>query len=113
MRLLLLQNRLTPSSFINNPNAATELPNQLTNLNLSNIQPSLPNFVKTETHSQSVILPKQSNVPAVPTIPVKNTQNLNKLPTALANKRPVRIIEEKKNCLKIIFSLFFVKFMFM
>ena len=57
------------------------------NLNLSNIQPPLPNFVKTEAHSHSVILPKQRNVPAALRIPAKVTQKFN----APANKRPVRV----------------------
>lgn len=87
---------MTPSSFINNPNVISELPNQNTNLNLSNIQPPLLNFVKTETHSNSVILPKQINVPAALTIPAKVTQKYNQPSNAPANNRPVRIIEEKK-----------------
>jgi hypothetical protein len=105
VRVLLLQNQLTPSSFINNPDVASELPKQAANLNFSNVQPPLKNFVKSETHSQSVILPKQSNVTSVPKIPVKMTQNINKMPNANAKNSPVRIIEQKNFFL--IFSLFF------
>lgn len=96
---------MTPSSFINNPNLASELPKQTANLNFSNVQPPISNFIKSETHSQSVILPKQSNITSVPKIPVKTTPNINKLPIANASNRPVRIIEQKKIFLH--FSLFF------